>query len=40
MPIDGGDGSDRLADEPHGIVERIAPVLRDLLDLVVVLSAS
>ena len=37
VPIDRRDGGHRLADEAHRIVERVAPLLGDLLDLVVVL---
>ena len=40
VPIDGGDGGDRIAHEPHRVVERVAPLLGDLLDLVVVLLAA
>ena len=40
VAIDGGDGRHRLADEAHRIVERVAALLGDLLDLVVVLPAA
>ena len=38
--FDGRDGRHRLADEAHRVVERVAALLRDLLDLVVVLLAA
>ncbi len=40
VTIDRGDRRHRLADESHGIVERVPAVLRDLLDLFVVLRAA
>ena len=40
VAIDGRDRRDRLADEAHRVVERVAPLLGDLLDLVVVLLAA
>ena len=40
MPIDGGDGRDRVADEPDGVVEDVAALRRDFLDVVVVLRAA
>ena len=40
VPVDGGHRSHRIADEPHGVVEEVAALLRDALDLVVVLLAA
>src|SRR5947207_14778502 len=40
MPVHGGDCRNGIADEAHGIVEYISPVLRDLLDVVVVLLTA
>ena len=40
VPIDRGNRGHRLADEAHRVVERVAPVLGDLLDLFVVLRAA
>jgi hypothetical protein len=40
MPALGRHRRNWIADEPHRIVERVAPLLRDLLDVVVVLLAA
>ena len=40
VPVHGRDGCHRIAHEAHGVVERITPVLRDFLDLIVVLLSA
>ena len=40
VPIHGGDGGHRFAHEAHGIVEGVAALLGDLLDLIVVLAPA
>ncbi len=40
MTIDSSDRGDRLADEAYGIVERTPSMLRDLLDLFLILRAA
>ncbi len=40
VAVHGRDGGNRLADVAHRVVERVTPLRRDLLDVVVVLDAA